>query len=97
VSAESEVEISDLLKNMTGACTESARLLSRQMADSSRWESDIPCVYTIPKMSLSVKLGLSFSKAKVKGIFFSKSTTESSVQALSTINLDIVAVPRSGT
>ena len=94
MSAENEIEISDLLKNMTGACTESARLLNRQMADADKWESEIPCVYTIPKMSLSVRLALSCSKAKVKGIF-TKSSTESSVQALSTIDLEIVAVPRS--
>jgi hypothetical protein len=86
---ETELSLSDLLEEMTKACTRSAEQLNRQM-QPPQWPEDVPYIYTIPQMTLELRLQLSQKEGKIKSIF--GSTTESS--SLSTIKLDLVAVPR---
>ena len=86
---ETELSLTDLLQEMTRACTQSAKQLSEQM-QSLHWPEDIPYIYTIPQMTLELRVQLSQKEGKIKSIF--GSTTETS--SLSTIKLDLVAVPR---
>lgn len=86
---ETELSLTDLLQEMTRACTQSARQLNDQM-QPPHWPEEVPYVYTIPQMSLELRLQLSQKEGKIKSLF--GSTTETS--SLSTIKLDLVAVPR---
>ena len=86
---ETELSLTDLLQEMTKACTHSAEQLNRQM-QPPHWPEDVPYIYTIPQMALELRVQLSQKEGKIKSIF--GSTTETS--SLSTIKLDLVAVPR---
>jgi hypothetical protein len=86
---ETELSLTDLLQEMTKACTRSAVQLSQQM-QPPLWPEELPYVYTIPQMTLELRVQLSQKEGKIKSIF--GSTTETS--SLSTIKLDLVAVPR---
>ena len=86
---ETELSLTDLLQEMTRACTQSAKQLNDQM-QPPQWPVEVPYVYTIPQMSLGLRLQLSQKEGKIKSLF--GSTTETS--SLSTIKLDLVAVPR---
>ena len=86
---ETELSLTDLLQEMTKACTHSAEQLNRQM-QPPHWPEDVPYIYTIPQMTLELRVQLSQKEGKIKSIF--GSTTETS--SLSTIKLDLVAVPR---
>ena len=86
---ETELSLTDLLQEMTRACTQSARQLNEQM-QFPNWPEDVPYIYTIPQMTLELRVQLSQKEGKIKSIFGSTSETSS----LSTIKLDLVAVPR---
>ncbi len=87
-ATETELKIPDLLTKMTDACTEAAKHLHTTMQGTG-----MPHHYVIPKMSLKLQLEMSVSQGVIKGIF-KKTTTSSKAEALSTIALDIVAVPK---
>jgi len=91
--AENEIQIGDLLKKMTVACTDSAKQLHQAMS-SEQWDESIPHVYTMPKMQVSVKMALSYSESTVKGVLFWKSKTGTEANTLSEIKIELVAVPR---
>jgi len=91
--AETEIQINELLRKMTRACTDSARELHRAMRPEN-WEGDMPMVYTMPRMELSLKMALSYSESKVKGILLWKSQDTKAASALSEIKVELVAVPR---
>jgi hypothetical protein len=86
---ETELSLTDLLQEMTRSCTQSAKQLNDQM-QPPQWPEEVPYVYTIPQMSLELRLQLSQKEGMIKSLF--GSTTETS--SLSTIKLDLVAVPR---
>jgi len=86
---ETELSLTDLLQEMTRACTKSAVQLNQHMQPPD-WPEDVPYIYTIPQMTLELRVQLSQKEGKIKSIF--GSTTETS--SLSTIKLDLVAVPR---
>lgn len=87
---ETELQIDDLLNRMTTACVTSAQSLDQSMR-SEQWT--MPQEYHIPQMKLSLKVAMTISDKKVKGLF-RKTTTGSESQSTSTIELDIVARPR---
>lgn len=91
--AETEIQISDLLKKMTKACTDSAQELHQAMKPD-QWSDAIPYVYTMPRMQMSVKMALSYSESKVKGILFWKTQSGTQADTLSEIKVELVAVPR---
>lgn len=87
---ETELQIDDLLNRMTTACVTSAQALDKAM-QSDEWT--MPQEYHIPQMKLTLKVAMTISDKKVKGLF-KKTTTGSESQSTSTIELDIVARPR---
>jgi len=89
---ETIFDISDLFTQLNEAFTTAAVEL-KMTFDTPDW-SDSPFVYHMPKMHLSMRLVLSHSDGTVKG-FFNKESTESQQEVTSTIDIDVVAVPRS--
>ncbi len=87
---ENEMRVDQLLTRMTEACAKSAVQLQQQMTTTA---NALPHHYTIPKMSIELKLSMSYSQGVVKG-FFTKRSSETEASSLSTISLDIVAVPK---
>ena len=83
--------VEDLLRDINSAFVKAASDL-RTAFEDEEWR-DSPYVYHMPKMHLSVQLALSFSDGKVKG-FFSKTSTSEEQQLSSTIEIDVVSVPR---
>jgi hypothetical protein len=69
-----------------------AALDLKRTFEGDEWK-DSPFVYHMPKMHLSMKLELSHSNGRVKGVF-TKTTETRESQVLSTIDIDVVAVPR---
>ena len=91
--AETEIDLSELLGQLTGACMESARRLDAQMRGDA-WK-DSPVVYTIPTMKVTMKVALTSSRERVKGILWWRTQQGETTQSLSQIELEMVAVPRS--
>lgn len=60
--------------------------------DTEEW-SDSPYVYHMPKMHMSMRLELSHSDGKIKGVF-RKSSSQKEESVSSVIEVDVVAVPR---
>ena len=60
--------------------------------ESEKW-LDSPYVYHMPKMHLSMRLALSHSDGKVKGVFTRRSTQQEE-SLTSVIEVDLVSVPR---
>jgi hypothetical protein len=89
---ETIFDIADLFTQLNEAFTTSAVKLRETFAQPE-W-ADSPFVYHMPKMHLSMRLVLSHSDGKVKG-FFNKESTETQQEVTSTVEIDVVAVPRS--
>lgn len=89
---ETIFDISDLFTQLNQAFTTAAVQLKRTF-DTPDW-ADSPFVYHMPKMHLSMRLVLSHSDGKVKG-FFNKESSETQQEVTSTVEIDVVAVPRS--
>lgn len=70
----------------------SAALELHKTFQTKDWQ-DFPFVYHMPKMSMSVRLVLSHSDGKVKGLF-RKTSTERGEEIMSNIQIDVVAVPK---
>lgn len=85
-------DLDEFLRSVNGAFVRSAEQL-RTAFQTPAWK-DSPFVYHMPKMSLSVNVALSYSDGKVKG-FFRKTTTTETQELASTIEIDVVSVPRS--
>ncbi|MBI1397786.1 MAG: hypothetical protein GC151_17580 [Betaproteobacteria bacterium] len=90
--AETELSLDEILKQLTDACTTSARQLQIAM-EQPEWR-DSPVIYTIPGMKVNVKVGLTATKERVKGILWWRTQQGTTTEALSQIEMDIVAVPR---
>jgi hypothetical protein len=90
--AETEIDLGDLLARMTRACTASALLLQRDMAETEAWRNS-PVIYTIPSMKVSMKVSLTSTREQVKGILWWKTQQGSTSESLSQIELEIVAIP----
>jgi hypothetical protein len=90
--AQSQVRLSELLKGLTVACTDSADQL-RQTMQRPEWQAQ-PMYYAIPKMTVSMKVALSYSQSEIKGILWWRSQEGSNVNSMSNIEMEIVAIPR---
>ena len=88
---ETVFDISDLFKQLNQSFTDAALAL-RKTFTQPEWE-DSPFVYHMPKMHLSMRLVLSHSDGTVKG-FFHKESSETEQEVTSTVDIDVVAVPR---
>lgn len=88
---ETVFNIENLFVSINDSFTKSAKSLRQSFEDDPDWQ-DSPYIYHMPKMSLSMRLSLSFSKGKVKGLF-SKKSTDRQEQLSSVIEVEVVAVP----
>ena len=88
---ETVFDLSKLFQDINTSFTDSAIELQNTFKEKE-WE-DSPYVYHMPKMHISMQLELTHSSGTVKGIF-RKSKTSESQQVTSTIEIDVVAVPR---
>ncbi len=88
---ETVFDIEALFSDINRSFLTAARQLQETFDDGEWVES--PYVYHMPKMHLSMRLALSHSDGKVKGVFSKRSSkTEESVTSL--IEVDVVAMPR---
>jgi hypothetical protein len=89
---ETIFDIADIFTQLNDAFTTAAVQLKKTF-DTPDW-ADSPFVYHMPKMHLSMRLVLSHSDGTVKG-FFNKESSETQQEVTSTVEIDVVAVPRS--
>mgnify|MGYP001820788140 CR=1 FL=1 len=88
---ETVFDIETLFSDLNRSFLTAAQNL-RKTLDTGEW-LDSPYVYHMPKMHLSMRLALSHSDGKVKGVFTKESKQrEESVTSL--IEVDVVAMPR---
>lgn len=85
--AENLVDVDELLNTLSSACIRTAGFIDSVTASRPGTR------YVVPSMKVSVKLSLTNSSQKVKGVLFSRSTEGFSAETLSQIDIDIVAVP----
>ncbi len=89
---ESLFDIETILEQFSAALTSSSvRLHDAFEKDADK--QNLPYIYHIPKMSVSLKMELSYGKEKVKGLFRKAKASESS-SLQSTLTIDIVSVPK---
>jgi len=89
---ETRFDIEALFIDINKAFIAAAANLRDEFETDQKWQQS-PFIYHMPKMHLSMKLALSHSDGKVKGVFRKKSSkNEQSV--VSTLEVDVVAVPR---
>jgi hypothetical protein len=89
---EALFDIDKILLQFTNALTTASNSLHVAYAKDSD-KKDLPYVYHIPKMSVSINLELIYSKNKVKGVFRKTKMTKSSAVE-SNMTLEVVSVPR---
>lgn len=90
--SENLVGVDELMRSLARSCLEAAKqveLLSNSPA------LDRAVRYIVPSFTVSVKLSFTKTGNEVKGILFWKSSEGSSSETLSSIDMQIVAVPRS--
>jgi hypothetical protein len=88
---ETVFDMSALFVEMNRSFT-TAALQLREEFKKPEW-LDAPYTYHMPRMQLSMKMVLSHTDGKVKGVF-NKDSTEASQELTSTIDVELVAVPR---
>lgn len=88
---ETVFDMSSLFVEMNRSFT-TAALQLREEFKKPEW-MDAPYTYHMPRMELTMKMVLSHTDGKVKGVF-SKDSTEASQELTSTVNVELVAVPR---
>jgi hypothetical protein len=90
---EAAFPIESLLSQITSAMATASEQLRKEFTSGSM--SEAPYMYQLPRMSCQIKLSLSYTKEGVKGSFFKKTKTAEEQEIVSTIELEVVAVPRS--
>lgn len=90
--SENLVGVDELLQALGDACVRSANRIET-ISNSERVSS---VRYTVPEFRVKVKLSFTKTGEKVTGILFWKKTEGVSAETLSEIEMNIVAVPRSG-
>jgi hypothetical protein len=91
---ETIFDIDQLFSQLNESFVSAAAQLRKTFDEKPEWK-DSPFVYHMPKMHISMKLELSYSNGKVKGLFGLGGSESASSQVVSTIDVDVVAVPRS--
>jgi murein L,D-transpeptidase YcbB/YkuD len=88
---ETVFDIEALFSDINRSFLTAARQLQETFEEGEWMET--PYVYHMPKMHLSMRLALSHSDGKIKGVFSKRSSkTEESVTSL--VEVDVVAMPR---
>lgn len=89
---ETVFNIETLFVDINKAFITAAANLRDEFDTGDRWK-DSPYIYHMPKMHVSMRLALSHSDGTVKG-FFRKKSSKSEEEVVSTLEIDVVAVPR---
>ena len=89
--SENLVDVDDLLRGLGEACVRSAGRIEA-LSNSNALGGAVR--YVVPEFKVSVKLSFTKTGEKVTGILFWKKTEGVSTEALSEIQMSIVAVPR---
>lgn len=90
--SENLVGVDELLRTLAGSCIETAKHVE-QMSNNPLLDPAVR--YIVPSFNVSVKLSFTKTGNEVKGILFWKRSEGSSTESLSSIDMQIVAVPRS--
>ncbi len=91
--AETKFDLDKILRQLGGAFLTASRDLRREF-DKEEW-ADIPFIYHLPKMRVSMQVALSYSDGKVHGNFITgKRTKTEEAELVTTIDIDLVSVPR---
>ncbi len=88
---ETAFSIESLLTQITRAMATASNQLRAEFTSGTM--KDAPYMYHLPKMSCQIKLSLSYTKQGING-FFKKTKTAEEQEIVSTIELEVVAVPR---
>jgi len=88
---EAAFDLEEVLRQFNVAFMNAA--LELRSWQSSGPPADLPYAYHMPKMHVSMRVSLSYSSGKVKGVF-RKSQTGTEQELVSTLELDVLAVPR---
>lgn len=89
---ETIFNIESLFVDINNAFITAAAHLRDEFETDDKWKQS-PFIYHMPKMHLSMRLALSHSNGKVKGVF-KKKTSKNEESIVSTLEIDVVAVPR---
>ena len=89
---ETIFNIESLFVDINKAFITAAANLHEVFETDDKWKQS-PFIYHMPKMHVSMRLALSHSDGKVKG-FFKKKTSKNEESVVSTLDIDVVAVPR---
>ncbi|MBS0444406.1 MAG: hypothetical protein JSR59_00510 [Proteobacteria bacterium] len=88
---ENLVGVDELLRTLAGSCLAAAQQVE-QLSNNPLLDRSVR--YIVPSFNISVKLSFTKTGNEVKGILFWKKTEGDSTEALSSIDMQIVAVPR---
>lgn len=88
---ENLVGVDELLRTLAGSCLEAAKQVE-QLSNNPLLDRSVR--YIVPSFNVSVKLSFTKTGNEVKGILFWKHSEGNSTEALSSIDMQIVAVPR---
>jgi hypothetical protein len=89
---ETVFDLDALISEITTSFVNAANQL-RDECSTDEWRSKHAYDYSMPRLSASIRLELSHSNGKVKGVF-RKEHTQTQDKLASTITVDLVAVPR---
>lgn len=95
MSKENNIELAKTMDKLLISFVKSlskAALEVDKTFDTGEFKS-LPMKYTIPKMSIDMKLSLMVEKGAIKGVF-RKRKSSSSQELLSTVSVDVVAIPK---
>ncbi|HKO57623.1 MAG TPA: hypothetical protein VJ276_17250 [Thermoanaerobaculia bacterium] len=83
--------VDNLLDQLTTAFSDASVKLRREF-ESGKYK-DSPFIYHMPRMSIGIQLTFSFTKEGVKGVF-KKTRTKDEQELVSSIDIEVVATPR---
>ena len=89
--SENLVGVEELLNTLAGSCLKAAQQVE-QLSNNPLLDRSVR--YVVPSFKVSVKLSFTKTGNEVKGILFWKRSEGESSEALSSIDMEIVAVPR---
>lgn len=84
-------DLEEMLDNFLTSMATASMNMQKVLADKKY--DDLPMTYTIPEMELNIKLVLSYSDSKIKGLF-RKTKSEENQEVMSQITVKLAAVPK---
>jgi hypothetical protein len=88
---ENLVGVDELLRTLATSCLDAAKQVE-QLSNNPLLDRSVR--YIVPSFNVSVKLSFTKTGNEVKGILFWKKSEGATTEALSSIDMQIVAVPR---